>query len=38
MKKTFFIILVFLFCASCGVKNDPEYKSQNNYNKIIKLI
>jgi|TARA_B110000263_G_C14943339_1_gene344677 hypothetical protein len=28
----------FLICASCGVKNDPEYQSQNIYNDTLKII
>ena len=31
-KKLFFIILCAL-CFSCGVKDNPEYQSHNNYNK-----
>jgi len=38
MKKFFLIIIAFLIFSSCGVKNKPEYKSQGNYNKIIKLV
>ena len=38
MKKIFLIIMTFLFCISCGVKSDPEYKSQIDYNKTIHLI
>ena len=30
MKKFLFIIIACLFCVSCGVKDDPEYKSQIN--------
>ena len=26
-KKVLMVILLFLLCISCGVKNDPEYKS-----------
>ncbi len=37
MKKILLIIIVCLFCASCGIKSDPEYKSQNKHNKIIYL-
>ncbi len=38
MKKFFFIFLVCLFCISCGVKSDPEYKVQDTYIKNIYLI
>jgi len=38
MKKIFFIIVTCLFCVSCGVKDNPEYKSGINNNKTIHLI
>jgi len=38
MKKRILIIITCLFCISCGVKSDPEYKSQNKSNKIIHLV
>jgi len=38
MRKFLLIIAACLFCASCGVKGDPEYKSQSNYNKTIHLV
>jgi len=38
MKKIFLIIMMSLFCISCGVKGDPEYKVQDNYIKNIYLI
>ena len=38
MKKILLIISMCAFCLSCGVKSEPEYKSQNNYKKIIHLI
>ncbi len=37
MRKLLIIISVCIFCVSCGVKSDPEYKSQNSYNKDIYL-
>ncbi len=37
MKKFFLIIIASLFCISCGVKDNPEYKSQNNNNKDINI-
>jgi len=27
-----------LLFSSCGVKDDPKYESQNNYNKKINII
>ena len=38
MLKFFLIIAIYLFCTSCGVKGNPEYKSQSDYNNVIKLI
>ena len=38
MKKFFLIVIACLMCAACGVKDNPEYKSQKNYNKILYLI
>ena len=38
MRNVILIILIFMFCAGCGVKDDPKYNSQNNYNKSITLI
>jgi len=39
MTKTLFIIIfICIFCTSCGVKGDPEYKSQSEYNKKIYII
>jgi len=37
MKKFLSIIITCLLCASCGVKDNPEYKSQkkNNINITI---
>ena len=37
MRKFLLIISVCILCASCGVKGDPEYKSQSKYNKTINL-
>ena len=37
IRKFLLIITACLLCASCGVKDDPEYKSQSNYNKAIHL-
>ena len=38
MKKLLLIIAIGLFCDACGVKDEPEYKSQTNYNKNIYLV
>ena len=38
MQKIFLIILTSLVLISCGVKDDPEYKSQNSWIKIIHLV
>ena len=38
MKKIFLIAAVYLLCVSCGVKDNPEYKSQISYNKAIQLV
>ena len=32
------IIIACLLCVACGVKDRPEYKSQSNYKKNIKLV
>ena len=37
IKKFILISVTCLFCISCGVKGDPEYKSQGKYNKTINL-
>ena len=38
MQKFLLIITVCLLCTSCGVKDDPEYKSQGQYDKNIYII
>ncbi len=38
MQKIFLIIFISWVLASCGVKDDPEYKSQKNHIKIIHLV
>ena len=38
MQKFLLIITVCVLCTSCGAKDDPEYKSQSNYNKTINLV
>ena len=37
MRKFLLIISTCILCASCGVKDDPEYKSKINYNIAIRL-
>ena len=37
MKKLFYISFILLACTSCGIKDEPEYKSQINNNKAIYL-
>ena len=37
MKKIFFIFVMCLISTSCGVKDDPEYKTKIDYVKIIHL-
>jgi len=38
MRRLLIIITACLFCYTCGVKSDPEYKSQANYIKTIKVV
>ena len=38
MKKKILLIIAFLFVISCGVKSDPKYNSQNDYNKAVHLV
>ena len=38
MKKFLLIIITCLFCISCGVKDNPENKSQISSDKAIHLI
>ena len=38
MKKFFLIVIACLMCAACGVKDNPEYKSQTEYIKAIKIV
>ena len=38
MRKLLLLISICILCASCGAKDKPEYKSQNKYNKAIRLI
>ena len=38
MKNFLLIMIACLICVSCGVKNDPEYKSQAKNIKTIKFV
>ena len=38
MKKLLIIISMCLFFSACGVKSDPEYKSQINFINTIKIV
>jgi len=38
MRKFLLIVIACLFCVSCGVKDEPEYKSHIDYNKAIHLV
>jgi len=38
MFRILFIILLCFICSSCGVKDNPTYKSNKLDNKIIKLV
>ena len=38
MKKILIIISLCAFCEACGVKSDPEYKSQDNYKKTLYIV
>ena len=37
-KKIFLILFCTIVLFSCGKKGDPEYQSQKNQLKVIKLI
>ena len=38
LKKFSLIIITCLFCISCGVKGDPEYKSRIDNIKTIHFV
>jgi len=38
MKKFLVIVTLFLLCTTCGVKNDPEYKSQTGATKTLLIV
>ena len=38
MRILIIIITTYLFCASCGIKEEPKYQVQNNYDKKVNTI
>jgi len=38
MKLLIVFFTLCFFCVGCGVKDDPNYQSKNNYNKKTILI
>jgi len=38
MRTLLIIITTCLLCVGCGVKSDPEYKSQDNYKKTLYIV
>ena len=38
MRTLLIIITTCLLCASCGVKDMPEYESQENYDKATHIV
>ena len=38
MRTLLIIITTCLLCASCGVKDSPEYKTQIDYNKATHIV
>ena len=38
MKLLIMFITIFTLCVSCGIKDDPKYQSQNNYNYKTKIV
>jgi len=38
MRRFLLTISICLFCASCGVKGDPEYQSLNRNNNTILIV
>ena len=38
MRSLIIIISACFLLVSCGVKSNPEYKSQEKFNKIINLV
>ena len=38
MKLRIMLFTIFILCISCGIKDDPKYQTQNNYNNKINII
>ncbi len=38
IKKIFLTFVMVVVLVSCGVKDDPEYKSEKNYNNNLYII
>jgi hypothetical protein len=38
MNKLLIIVISALFFTSCGIKDNPEYKTYENSNKTINLV
>jgi len=38
MKLSIMFITIFILCVSCGIKDDPKYQSQSNYNYKTKIV
>jgi len=38
MKKFLIIIIACFFCIGCGVKSDPEYKTQSKPIKVLQKV
>ena len=38
MKILIMYIIILMLCISCGIKDDPKYQSQNNYNYKTKIV
>jgi len=38
MRTLIIIVITCLLCTSCGVKSNPEYKSQDNYKKTLYIV
>jgi len=38
MRISIIVIIAYLLCASCGVKDDPKYQTHNNFSKKINII
>ncbi len=38
MRRFLLTVSICLFCTSCGVKDNPEYKSLNRNNNTILIV